>query len=83
MKLTKTEAILIERAKRTGGRTAAESCSGRGPEGGRVSHGRRETGAIRSLIEKGIMTQVSYTRTALPDGGYTIWVNTIVARLAA
>jgi hypothetical protein len=79
MNLTKAEAKLLAKARH--GRIAAEKAHGRGPKGGRVSHGAQATAALRGLVAKGLATNLKRTVTTLPEGGYTITVTCFTADL--
>ncbi len=54
MKLSKTEAQLIEKARYYGGSYGVQTCYGRGPSGGRVQYGTRERNAVYKLVERGL-----------------------------
>jgi hypothetical protein len=51
--MTKTQQKLIDLAKSHGGCYAVECGGGRGPEGGRISYGARDRGALLLLVEQG------------------------------
>ena len=53
--LTKTEKMLLEEAKRHGGRYSVQTCYGRGPYGGKTNYGSRERNAMFKLVERGLI----------------------------
>jgi hypothetical protein len=54
MKLSKTEAQLIELARQRDGMYSIETGSGRGSFGGRIQYGVRERNALFKLVERGL-----------------------------
>lgn len=69
-RLTKTEARLLR--SHQDGRICVESSSGRGPEGGNISSGRREQAAAQKLADKGFIVRTIHDNYMMPNGGYTI-----------
>mgnify|MGYP003651800055 CR=1 FL=1 len=82
MKLNKTESALMERLNGSRfGLVNVSSLSGHGPEGGKVSEGRRERNAANKLVEKGLIIVSSHHSTPVTDCGYTIFVTDITYKL--
>lgn len=70
--LTKTQALILARAEKTG-LVVAEMFGGRGSHGGKISGGLREYRALSSLIHMGVLDLHSTQReTSNPGNGYTI-----------
>ena len=83
MKLNKTEVKLLEKLNSNRfGVLNVSTLSGYGPKGGKVSEGRRERAAASKLIEMGLIVIASHHSTAMPDGGYTIFVTDITYKAA-
>ncbi len=81
MRLTKTQAALIERAKMYGGQAAIDAGSGRGALGGRVSFGNRERAALQKLALMGLVEIVNRIRDVEYNRGNSIHTTTFVYRL--
>jgi hypothetical protein len=82
MKLTKTMRSLIERAQQSPrGVAIVQLTQGRGPKGGQVTHGYRESNALEALIKNGIAEFVKTDTQTFPSCGNTIWVYDTYYRL--
>lgn len=68
--LTKTEQILIERAKMYNGTASVETCYGRGSYGGKVCYGARERDAMFKLQAKNLIRIVARTPWQDYNRGY-------------
>ena len=77
MKLTKTMHELLNRASSNKNRPnigVVSSCCGAGAKGGRIVHGRRETGALHKLMELGLVEIIKIDKSAIANSGHTLWV---------
>ena len=73
-KFTKTQQILMKRLKENG-LVVVDAAYGRGPDGGKISTGNRETQAALSLVKAGFLVYVKSDTCMLPNHGYTIHVS--------
>lgn len=77
MKMTKTMQDLLSRAQANKSRPnigVVSSCCGAGAKGGRINHGRRESSALASLVKLGLVEVIAQHKSAIPNGGHTLWV---------
>jgi hypothetical protein len=71
--LTERQRVLLLTAVRHG-RVATEFFGGRGPQGGRVSGGLRETNAACRPRDMGLLERVDGDHTMLPERGNTVHI---------
>ena len=71
-KLNKTEQKIMDRLNERGS-MGIERCSGRGPEGGKVSEGGREWNAGMKLVKDGLVRGSEIIHTRDTRHGYTIF----------
>lgn len=80
--MTKTEAAILAKA-RTQRFVSTEMADGNGPQGGRISYGRREYRAISALVRGGLLTLVNTQReTSSLGNGATVHHYIIRAKLS-
>lgn len=82
-RLTKTQQILIDRAKLYGGVAGVDNGSGRGAFGGRVSFGNRERAALHKLRDMGLVTITNTMTDRDYNRGNCIHTTTVYYRLSA
>lgn len=71
-KLTKTEQKIMDRLNERGC-VGIELCSGRGPEGGKVSEGGREWNAGMKLVKDGLVRGGEIVHSHSTRSGYTVF----------
>lgn len=77
-KLNKTQTALMQKLGESRiGRISVESCSGRGPEGGRISFGYRDLTAALKLVEQGMLVVLNRSSSTTSNRGYG-YRNTII-----
>ena len=83
MTLTKTQQVLIERARANGGTSSVEAGSGRGAKGGRVTFGSRERTALWGLVDAGLVAVKHTLKDIECNRGYSIHSTSFVYELKA
>lgn len=83
MKITKTQAQLLHRARCYGGRATVETSAGRGPRGGRLFYGARERDALFALEKMGMVEIVAREPWTDYNRGYGSSGNVFAYRLTA
>ena len=77
MKITKTMQALLDRAQANKSRPdigLVQTTCGAGLKGGRINHGARESQALASLVQLGLVEIVKQYKSAIANSGHTIWV---------
>jgi len=77
MKITKTMQALLDRAQANKSRPdigVVQTTCGAGAKGGRINHGARESQALASLVQLGLVEIVKQYKSAIANSGHTIWV---------
>lgn len=76
MAFSKAEQALLDKLAARGA-VSVELVHGRGPQGGKVSHGAREYRAARNLENKGLVTVATHRSTLNVGNGHTCWVTSL------
>ena len=77
MKINKTMQALLDRAQENKSRHnigLVQTTCGSGSKGGRINHGSRESKALASLVQLGIVEIIKQHKSAIANSGHTIWV---------
>jgi hypothetical protein len=80
--MTKTQASLLELARKYGGNYSITTCYGRGPKGGRVTGGARERDAMFALEKMGLIVITDRQPWEEYNSGYKQSGNSIAFKLA-